>query len=189
MQQNLQGLFERALDDEPVPPPGDLTRAAMAQGRRIRRRRGLLAGGSAAAVAVATMVALNLALAPPAPPVPTAATDPACTSPVREDVSDVSIFLTADITESQRADLDAALRVDPFVRDLRYESREEAYARFKELWQSDPDMTRGVSGDALPESFRIRLADPSEYPAFAARFQDRDGVANLVGRLCPGATK
>jgi hypothetical protein len=43
-------LFERALDDEPVPPPGDLAQEAMAERARLRRRRGLLAGGSAAGV-------------------------------------------------------------------------------------------------------------------------------------------
>ena len=189
MQQNLQGLFERALDDEPVPPPGDLTREAMAQGRRIRRRRGLLVGGSVALVAVATMVVVNVALAPPAPPVPAAAADPACTSPVQDNASDVSIFLTEDVTEAQRAGLSSALRVDPLVRDVRYESRAEAFAKFKELWKEDPDLVKGATREPLPESFRIKLAEPSEFPAFAAKFQGRAGIEYLVGLSCTGANK
>jgi hypothetical protein len=60
--QTLRVLFERALDDEPVPPPGDLAQEAMAHGARLRRRRGLLVGGSAAGVLalLATVVALNM---------------------------------------------------------------------------------------------------------------------------------
>jgi len=189
VQQNLRDLFDRALDDEPVPPPGDLTQEAMADGRRIRRRRGLLVGGSVAAVAVAAMVVLNMTLAPPAPPVPAAAVDPACTSPVQDNPSDVAIFLADGITESERADLDSALRVDPLVRDLRFESRAEAFVKFKELWKENPDLVKGATREPLPESFRMKLAKPSEFPAFVARFQGRAGIDYLVGLSCQGATK
>ncbi|MEV4642389.1 permease-like cell division protein FtsX [Actinoplanes sp. NPDC049548] len=194
MEQNLRALFERALDDEPVPPPGDPARTAMAQGRRIRRRRGLLAGGAAAAAVVAAAVAVNVSVAPAAPLPPTSAAqammapaDPRCTSPARDRASDVSVFLARDITASQRSGLLTALQADPLVRDLRFESREEAFARFKRLWADSPDFVAALSPDSVPESFRMALAEPSEYPAFAARFRDRAGVADLVGSVCPEA--
>ncbi|MEU7907965.1 permease-like cell division protein FtsX [Actinoplanes sp. NPDC049118] len=194
MDQNLRSLFERALDDEPV-PPGDPARMAMAQGRRIRRRRGLLVGGSAAVAVVAAVVAVNVALGPTEPPRTTSAAaaammvpaDPACTLPAQDRASDISIFLADDITASQRSGLQAALQADPQVRDLRYDSREEAFTRFKQLWADDPDFVASVSVYSLPESFRMTLAEPSAYPAFAARFQGRDGVDDLVGLACPGA--
>jgi hypothetical protein len=100
---NLHDLFERALDGEPVPPPGDPVRQAMAHGRRIRRRRGLLAGASTAAVVVTAAVALNVALAPAEPPPVSidaalmAPADPACAWPVQDNATDVSIFLSDHI--------------------------------------------------------------------------------------------
>lgn len=194
MEQNLRGLFERALDDEPVPPTGDPARMAMAQGRRIRRRRGLLAGGAATAAVVAAVLTVNVMVAPAAPPPGISAAqammapaDPRCTWPARDRASDVSIFLARDVTASQRSDLRAALEADPLVRDLRFESREEAFARFKQLWADSPDFVAALSTDSVPESFRMALAEPSGYPAFAAKFRDRAGVTDLVGSTCPQA--
>ena len=193
MQQNLQDLFEQALADEPVPPPGDPAQQAMADGRRIRRRRGLLAGGTAAAVLVATTLTLNLVVAPDSPPPRVSAAaaaampaDPACTWPVEEDASDVSIFLTEDITDAQRTALQDALRADPAVRDLRFESRAQAYQRFVELWRDSPDFVAAVNPKDLPESFRMRLADRDDYQRLAKTFRHHAGVQDLVGRTCPG---
>ncbi|AGL15804.1 permease-like cell division protein FtsX [Actinoplanes sp. N902-109] len=189
MEQNLRGLFERALDDEPGHLPGDTVRLAMVHGRRIRRRRGLVAGGLAATAAVVTaVVAVNGSMAPAPDRVPAAAARPsACTQPAQDRASDVAVFLTPDITATQRSGLLTALQADPVVRDVQFESREQAYARFKELWQKSPDFVSSLSGDALPESFRMALAQPSGYPAFAARFRHRAGVQDVVGYDCPRA--
>jgi cell division transport system permease protein len=196
MPEYLHELFERALDDEPVPPPGDPVRQAMTHGRRIRRRRGLLVGGSAAALAVAVVVGLNLTPGLGEPPQTVSAdiaaampADPACTWPVQNRVSDVSIFLTFDVTAAQRTALQDALRADPLVRELRYESRQEAFERFRQLWRDSPDFVASVSPQALPESFRVELTDASGYRRLAASFRDRPGVQDLVGRVCPGAGK
>ena len=196
MQQNLQDLFERALDGEPVPPPGDPVRQAMTHGRRIRRRHGLLVGGAAAAVVVATTLALNLtATHDTAPPTVSAAAaaampaDPACTWPVRDDASDISIFLTEDVTDAQRTALYDALRADPAVRDLRYESHEQAYEKFAALWRDSPDFVAAVSPEQIPESFRLVPADPSDYRRLAGTFRHRAGVQDLVGRACPRVRK
>jgi hypothetical protein len=196
VQQNLQDLFERALAGEPVPPPGDPAQQAMTDGRRIRRRRGLLAGGTAAAVLVATTLTLNLVVAPDSPPPKVSAAaaaampaDPACTWPVQDDASDVSIFLTADITDAQRTALHDALRADPAVRDLRFESREEAFEKFAALWRDSPDFVSAVGPENLPESFRMRLTEPDDYRRLAETFRYRAGVQDLVGRTCPGGHK
>ncbi|MFI7545439.1 permease-like cell division protein FtsX [Actinoplanes sp. NPDC049599] len=196
MQQNLQDLFERALDGEPPPPPGDSAARAMHHGRRIRRRRGLLVGGVTAAAVAATMLGVNLAVSPDAPPPTVSAAaaaamprDPACTWPVRDDASDVSIFLADSITDAQRTALHDALRADPAVRDLRFESREEAYQKFAELWQDSPDFLAQVGPAQLPESFRLALADPADFRRLAETFRDRSGVEDLVGRSCRGARK
>lgn len=196
MEQNLRSLFEQALDDDPEPPAGGGVRDAMAHGRRIRRRRrGLVVGGALAAVAAAVVVTLNVVQAPMATPevVPAAAgmvmapAKPNCTWPAQRDVSDVSIFLTAEVTDAERAALEAGLRSDPEVRGLRFEGRADAYARFVALWKDSPDFVASVTPASLPESFRMGLADPDAYPAFEQKFRGFAGVQDLVGRNCPGA--
>lgn len=197
MQQNLQGLFERALDGEPVPPPGDAVGQAMAHGRRIRRRRRLVVGGSAATAVVAVVVALNVALAPTAAPPSTVSPAAAlmappaagCTWPVQDNATEVSIFLRDDVTLAQTAALRDTLWTDPAVREVRFESREQAYERFKRLWADSPDFVASVGVDSLPQSFRVRVADPRAYRQFAARVAGRTGVQDVVGQACPGTPK
>lgn len=182
MDQNFRGLFERALDDEPVPPPGDLARAAMAQGARLRRRRYLI-GGTAAAVSLAVAAAGASALADPAPPAPAAAGN--CATAVADrQPPDVSVFLRTDATDAQRAALDVALSRDPRVLAYRYEGREHAFERFHELWRDDPGRTASVAPDSLPESFRVELKDPAGYAALRDDLAGLAGVEDIVGGAC-----
>src|SRR5688572_12833240 len=51
---------------------------------------------------------------------------------------EVSIFLTADVTEEQRNALSAELEADPLVQKVEYESREQAYENFRELYRGSP---------------------------------------------------
>ena len=192
MPQNLRGLFDRALDDEPVPPPGDPVHQAMTAGRRIRRRRTLLAGGSVATAVLAAVVAANLALAPDGPPPPPvsanaalmAQANPGCTVPVTDRATDVAVFLRDDITLEQVGELRDDLWSDPAARDVRFESREQAFQTFKKLWSDSPDFVAAVDPADLPQSFRLRLADPGRYPRFVQAFHDHPGVQDIVGGSC-----
>ena len=193
MAEHLKNLFDRALDDEPAFPAGDLARQAMDRGRGIRRRRGLLVGGSTAAVVVAVVAVLNLAAAPAGPPPQVSAAalamvaqkEPRCTWPVSRDATDVYIFLQHDATGPQRDALGGSLRADPVVRDWRFESREQAYERFKVLWRDSPDLVAAVRPESLPESFRLSVTRAEEYSGFAARYAGRPGVQDLIGGVCP----
>ena len=194
MPEHLQDLFDRALDDEPAFPDSGLAQQAMARGRGIRRRRrALLIGGPTAAVAVAVVAVLTLSPAPAAPPPRASAaavelmaqTEPQCRWSVSEDATDVGIFLRPDITGPQRDALRDALRADPLVRNLRFESQDEAYERFKNLWSDSPEFVASVGASQLPESFRLKLIPSPRYSAFAATFAHRPGVQDLVGGVCP----
>jgi cell division transport system permease protein len=185
--QTLRVLFERALSDEPLPPPGDVAAEAMAGGRRLRRRRHLLAGGVAGVVTtLATVVAVNMATAPPS--VPTAmslATRPGCSQPV-EVADEIAVFLRHDVTDRQRADLDESLRSDPRVRQVRFETREAAYEKFKQMYRDAPDLVAAVKPAQLPESFRVTLAEREERLPMQEELQRRPGVEIVVGTVCDG---
>ena len=144
MDQDLRGLFERALEDEPVPPPGDLAGAAMAQGTRIRRRRTLLASGGAAAGVVLILVAvLGLTRPAPVPSAPMAAAESpapagdACRMPVSGYAAVAGVTLREDVTEAQRAAIQSQLRADPLVRVVSFHAAVPD-AQFRLLWQSAP---------------------------------------------------
>ena len=56
----------------------------------------------------------------------------------------VSIFLKADVTDAQRDALKAALDGLHIPGGVEYESREQAYERFRELYKDSPDLTESV---------------------------------------------
>ena len=189
MDQKLHSLFEQALADEPDPPAVDLAQVAMAEGARIRRRRRLVTGGSAAGVlaALATIVALNVgAPADKTPPVTAGvAVAPAnpCT-PAPDEQVDVTVILHIDITARQHAEVDSALRSDPAVRRFTLETRDQAYVNFKELWRDNPDFVASVSPEQFPEVFQVTLVNSSAYPAFAAKVRAFPGTENVIGVFC-----
>jgi cell division protein FtsX len=111
--------------------------------------------------------------------------DAACTSPVQREATGVSIFLRMDITDQQRLDLNAALQSDPLVRSATFDSREQAYARFAELYKDSPGLLKSVTVDQFPESIRVKLAEPSEYTAFVAKLKSTRGIDVIQGSVCP----
>ncbi|MFJ1541684.1 permease-like cell division protein FtsX [Micromonospora chalcea] len=194
MDQKLHVLFERALGVEPVPPTGDLAREAMTGGAALRRRRRLVTGGAAACLVMiaAVLVALNLtpATREPVPPVVAAgalmpSADPTCEQQWGDEPVDIRVFLRREITDQQRLGLRDALRSDPLVRGVTFQSRDEAYARFEEMYRNSPDLVDAVKPEQMPESFQVTLTRAKDYSLLVANFHDRDGVDQILGGPCP----
>ncbi|MFT5223937.1 MAG: cell division transport system permease protein, partial [Glaciecola sp.] len=98
---------------------------------------------------------------------------------------EVSIFLCdgricAEITDEQRSQLEADLLADPVVDTVFYESKEEAYDRFREQFADTPELVDSVSPDILPAAFRVKLKDPELYTVVRDRFEARVGVEEIV---------
>ena len=84
------------------------------------------------------------------------------------------------VTEAQKAQIKDDLdTLKPLVQDVFYESSADAYARFKEQFKNSP-IAQNASPDALPESFRVKLADPTKYDVIASAFAGRPGIDNVV---------
>ena len=84
------------------------------------------------------------------------------------------------VTEAQKAQIKDDLdTLKPLVQDVFYESSADAYARFKEQFKNSP-IAQNASPDALPESFRVKLSDPTKYDVVASAFVGKPGVDNVV---------
>jgi cell division transport system permease protein len=92
----------------------------------------------------------------------------------------VSIFLREDVTDAQRTAINQAIDSNPLVESKEYETREQAFEKFKQLWQDSPDFINSVGPDSLPESFRVKLKDPEQYKAFADQIQGQQGIQDIV---------
>jgi cell division transport system permease protein len=102
------------------------------------------------------------------------------------DKIEVSVFLCGSLSESpscsagiissaQRLQIQNELQKMPVVANVYYESQSQAYARFQERFK-DSAIAQNVSADQLPESFRVKLKDPQQFPVIVSAFSGRPGV-------------
>ena len=105
------------------------------------------------------------------------------------DKIEVSVFLCGSLSESQscasgpvtqaqrdaiKADLDAL----PAVQTVYYESQSEAFTHFQERFKGSA-IAQNVSQDQLPESFRVKLKDPTKFAVVQSAFSGRPGVDSV----------
>ena len=102
------------------------------------------------------------------------------------DKIEVSVYLCGSLSESpscaggvvneeQRLGIKSDLESLPVVQSVFYESQSEAYSRFQERFK-DSAIAQNVTADQLPESFRVKLKDPTQYAVVVSAFSGRPGV-------------
>jgi cell division transport system permease protein len=99
---------------------------------------------------------------------------------------EVSVFLCGSLSESpscsggvvtseQRLQIQQDLQSMPAVDSVFYESQSEAFNRFQERFK-DSAIAANVTADQLPESFRVKLKDPTQFAVIVSAFSGRPGV-------------
>ncbi len=96
------------------------------------------------------------------------------------DQIEVAIFLNNDVTDQQRSALDQALKGDPLVAQVIYESKEQAHEKFKTMYADAPDLVNAVKPGQLPESFRVRLKNPEQFQQINEKYKNNEGVETIV---------
>ena len=169
---DLDTLLERLAADATRDALAPELAALARRGRRRRRRQ--LAGSAAliAAVVAAGLVLPARLAGRSAGERPLPATAPATDVAGAAGIggywfgkTDASVFLEQGVTPAERAPVLRRIQSLDVVDRVYYESRAEAYARFKDLYKSKPEMLRNTGPSAMPESFRVRLDDPEQFPA------------------------
>ena len=105
------------------------------------------------------------------------------------DKIEVSIFLCTDDssgptcgggepTEAVKTQIEQDVRSIPEVQTVFYESKQEAYQRWSEDIE-DTLLAQSITADQMPQSYRIKLKDPQDYPIVSAAFTGRPGVESV----------
>ncbi len=105
------------------------------------------------------------------------------------DKIEVSVFLCGSlsespscaggpITDSQRLTIQNDLKALPVVQTVYYESQSQAFTHFQERFKNSA-IAQNVTADQLPESFRVKLKDPSKYAVIQTAFSGRAGVDSV----------
>ncbi len=102
------------------------------------------------------------------------------------DKIEVSVFLCSSLSESpscsagsvtseQRLEIQQEIQEMPSVESVFYESQAQAFARFQERFKESA-IAQNVTANQLPESFRIKLKDPTQFAVIVSAFTGRPGV-------------
>jgi len=102
------------------------------------------------------------------------------------DKIEVSVFLCGSLSDSpscangivtaaQRLTIQQDLQEMNVVDSVFYESQSEAFSRFQERFK-DSAIAQNVTADQLPESFRVKLKDPTQFSVIVSAFSGRPGV-------------
>jgi cell division transport system permease protein len=92
---------------------------------------------------------------------------------------EVAVFLSNDISSDERVQMQNDLQTMPEVKSVDYETKQEAYTRFKRLFANQPDIVNNTVSDSLPESFRVKLKDPHQFEIIRDRLEGRAGVQQI----------
>lgn len=94
-------------------------------------------------------------------------------------VSEAPSCSAGSVTDVQKqqilADLDA---LKPLVETVYYESQDEALKRFRQQFKDSP-LAENATADQMPESYRVKLQDPTKFPVIASAFAGRPGVEDV----------
>jgi cell division transport system permease protein len=109
------------------------------------------------------------------------------TQEVYEDRVQVNVFLTNDISANDKGcakdpcrGLRTALENDPAVETVKYQNRDEAYKRFKEIFSTQPELVKLARPEALPASFSVKLYEPDRSQVIIQTFSGRVGVDSVT---------
>jgi cell division transport system permease protein len=102
------------------------------------------------------------------------------------DKIEVSVFLCGSLSESpscaggvvtssQRLQIQQDIQSMPAVESVFYESQSQAFTHFQERFK-DSAIAANVTADQLPESFRVKLKDPTQFAVIVSAFSGRPGV-------------
>jgi cell division transport system permease protein len=80
------------------------------------------------------------------------------------------------VTEAQRTEIEATLRSNPEVAEVFYETKEQAYAQFREYYANNDPILKATTVDKMQDSFRVKLKNPEEYQGVVSAVSGMPGV-------------
>ena len=80
------------------------------------------------------------------------------------------------VTDAQRTEIEAALKSNPEVAEVFYETKEQAYAQFREYYANNDPILKATTVDKMQDSFRVKLKNPEEYQGVVSAVSGMPGV-------------
>jgi hypothetical protein len=94
--------------------------------------------------------------------------------------ADVEIFMKVAATPAQVTAIRNRLNRDSNVATFEFIDHNAALAEFRVAFKDQPALLQSTKASDLPESFRVRLTDPSRAQSVQSRYQAGDGLDTIV---------
>src|SRR5215467_13876786 len=93
----------------------------------------------------------------------------------------VSIFLDINVTQDQQQALAQELGTDPLIAGTPiFLNTADSYKLFVEQLKDDPALVASTQPEQVPQSFRVRLKDPSQFQQIKSEYEGKPGVDKVI---------
>ncbi|MEP6477272.1 MAG: permease-like cell division protein FtsX [Actinomycetota bacterium] len=99
---------------------------------------------------------------------------------------EVAVYLTDPVNPDTVARLTEELQKLPAVGAVTFESKQEAYQKFLELYKGQPLYTENVRPEVIPASLRVKLTDTAQFGQVTAALGCSEGADGNLTCTAPG---
>jgi len=94
---------------------------------------------------------------------------------------DANPACAGEVTDDQKQRVEEAIKESPEVSSYRFETKEEAFDKVKDLYGADQfdGPNPALTADDMPESYWITLKDPKQFEGVKSAVQTLDGVSQI----------
>jgi cell division transport system permease protein len=98
-----------------------------------------------------------------------------------EEKVELKVFLKEEITLIEKREIEVQLREQPGVKEINYESKEDAYKNFEESMEESQGILQGytLANNPFPESYIIKMEDPSYAEPISEAIKDLNGIESV----------
>ncbi|MEU6778189.1 permease-like cell division protein FtsX [Nonomuraea angiospora] len=108
-----------------------------------------------------------------------------------DDKVEVSVFLCTkgsamesckgkEVSNAQKDALNTLIKGTPGVKEVFFEDQSAAYQNFQKLYATNKALVSTAKVEDMPQSFRIKVADPNNYKSVVQALQGQPGVSQVL---------
>ncbi len=97
----------------------------------------------------------------------------------QEQYDSIQIYLVEGISDLEVKSLGDKIKKMDSVKEIRYESKEDALKKMQDSWQQNGYLLEGLEANPLPNSFEVRFNDLNVVPQVAETIKTLDGVEDV----------
>jgi cell division protein FtsX len=91
----------------------------------------------------------------------------------------VIIYLEPDVEDDVLEQIESSLQEHPLTEQIQFESQAEAWEKFQDTFEDQPDLVNLTDADSLPSAFKIKLTDSDRSEEFIQEFEDVEGIYEI----------